>query len=83
MARWSNTFRRRLGLGALGLALAAVVAGFGPAQASTGPGGGGGSTGQLLVCESGAVTQGDVHTSSAVATRVPEGTAAPPGCRLA
>jgi hypothetical protein len=72
-----------LGFGALGLALAAVVAGFGPAQASTGRGGGGGSTGQLLVCESGAVTQGDVHTSSAVATRVPEGTAAPPGCRLA
>jgi hypothetical protein len=82
VARWSNTFRRRWGVGVLGLTVAAVAAGFGSAQASTGSGGGG-STGQLLVCESGAVTQGDVHTSSAVATRVPEGTVAPPGCRLA
>ncbi|HEY8216456.1 MAG TPA: hypothetical protein VIH82_04930 [Acidimicrobiia bacterium] len=86
MARWSRPSRRRLHwstAGVLGLALAAAVAGCSSPQASTGPGGGDASADRLLVCESGTVTHGDVRTSSAVASRVPEGTEIPPGCRLA
>jgi len=82
VARWSRTFRRRLGAGAAGLAIAAVAVGCGTLTPANGPDGGSGSAEQIVVCESGPVTQGDVHTSSAVATRVPAGTAVPPGCRL-
>jgi len=36
---------------------------------------------QVIVCESGATSQGGVETSSAFAVRVPTGTPVPDGCR--
>lgn len=75
MARWSNASRA----GAAGLFVVAVLAGCGAPGVSSGPG----SREQVVVCESGTITQGNVSTSSAVASRVPAGTPVPPGCRLA
>ena len=80
MARWSSTSRRRLGGGAAGLVLAALAAGCTMPYVTSGPTEAGE---QVLVCESGRVDQGGVHTSSAVATRVAAGSPVPPGCRLA
>lgn len=36
---------------------------------------------RVIVCESSVVSQGDVDTSSAVATRAPSGALVPAGCR--
>jgi hypothetical protein len=73
-----NSSRRRLALGAAGLALAATAAGCVPSVSS-------GPEPQdeiVIVCESGVVTKNGVKTSSAVASRVPAGSPIPPGCRL-
>jgi len=67
--------RRRLCVGAAGLALAAVAAGCAPPVAS-------GPDEIVIVCKSGTVDQNGVHTSSAVATRAPAGSPIPPGCRV-
>ena len=84
MARRSRPFLRhrwRLGAaGGVGLALAAAAACGAPTV--SGGKGTGADREQVIVCESGIQTHGDVRTSSAVVRRVPAGTAVPPGCRL-
>ncbi len=52
-----------------------------PAIAAGGAAGSGGSHDRVIVCESGVVTDGDVWTSSAVATRATSDTPVPDGCR--
>lgn len=52
-----------------------------PALAAEGSTGSGGTTDRVIVCESGVVTDGDVQTSSAVATRATSDAPVPNGCR--
>jgi hypothetical protein len=83
MARRSHS-RRRFIAGGFGLALTAAAGGGilfltpGLAGARVGSGA---VEGSVIVCESGVVSHGGIDTSSAVAIRVPVGTAVPPGCR--
>jgi len=80
VARWSSTSRRRLGVGAAGVLLAAALSGCVPYGSAGADGAGAGE--QIVVCESAPVTDGGVGTSSASASRVAAGTPVPEGCRI-